>query len=316
MCDKQLLALSVMYRPPSPNNAYLKSMLDQIDNVFNEIILLMGDLNYDYNLDESLSPNRLHQNEILYGMRQLINSPTRVTLTTSTLIDVMFSTEHESHIVTGVYKISLSDHYMTYTIHSKLARKTCLHKEIMFRNYKRFNVDSFRNALSPNDGIYNTSWSADQLVDKWNDVKRKAIKYKSEETWLLYRHARNNVTEMIQCSKIQYNENNIQESRNHPTKMWKVLEQLTHGNNSGAARHGWLTQTHRIAIRRQRCVCTSLFVTSSNLRRCFWQCGSIVVKLKQHVLFDPRQKNHFHHHIESPPNTLTADIFNSYFTMI
>ena len=129
-CDKQHLALGVMYRSPSSNNAYLKSMLDQIDNVFsyNENIILMGDLNYDYKLDESLSSNPLHQIEILYGMRQLINSPTRVTLTTSTLIDVMFSTEHESHIVTGVYKISLSDHYMTYTIYSKIAHTKCLHK--------------------------------------------------------------------------------------------------------------------------------------------------------------------------------------------
>ena len=91
-CDKQHLALGVMYRPPSSNNAYLKSMLDQIDNVFsyNENIILMCDLNYDYKLDESLSSNPLHQIEILYGMRQLINSPTRVTLTTSTLIDVIF----------------------------------------------------------------------------------------------------------------------------------------------------------------------------------------------------------------------------------
>ena len=38
-------------------------MLDQIDNVFshNENIILMGDLNYDYKLDESLSSNPLHQ---------------------------------------------------------------------------------------------------------------------------------------------------------------------------------------------------------------------------------------------------------------
>ena len=72
------------------------TMLDQIDNVFcyNENIILMGDLNYDYKLDESLSSNPLHKIEILYGMRQLINSPIRVTLTTSTLIDAMFSTEH------------------------------------------------------------------------------------------------------------------------------------------------------------------------------------------------------------------------------
>ena len=59
---------------------------------------------------------------------------------------------------------------MTYTIYSKIAHKTCLHKEIMFRNYKRFNIDSFRDALSQNDSISNTSWSADQFVDKWNDI--------------------------------------------------------------------------------------------------------------------------------------------------
>ena len=68
-------------------------------------------------------------------MRQLINYPTRDTLTTSTIVDVIFSTEHESYVVTGVYDISLSDHYMTYTIYSKISHKTCLHKEINFRNY-------------------------------------------------------------------------------------------------------------------------------------------------------------------------------------
>ena len=88
----------------------------------------------------------------------------------------MFSTEHESHVVTGVYDISLSDHYMTYTMYSKISHKTCLHKEINFRNYKRFNIDSFRNALSQNDNICNTSWSADQLADKWNKFKDGFIK--------------------------------------------------------------------------------------------------------------------------------------------
>ena len=103
-CDKQQLALGIMYRPPSSNHAYLKSMLDQIDNVYSykDNVMLMGDLNYDYKLDESLSSNPLHQIEILYGMRQLINSPTRVTLTTSTIIELMFSTENEYHVVTGV----------------------------------------------------------------------------------------------------------------------------------------------------------------------------------------------------------------------
>ena len=73
-----------------------------------------------------------------------------------------------------------------------------------------------------------------ELIYKLDYLKRKAIKYKNEETWLLYRRARNNVTEMIKMgSKRQYYENSIGllESRHNPTKMWKVLKQLTHGNN-------------------------------------------------------------------------------------
>ena len=88
-----------------------------------------------------------------------------------------------------------------------------------------------------------------ELIYKRDYLKRKEIK--KEETWLLYKRARKDVTEMIKCSKIHYYENSIQESRHNPTKMWKVLKQLTHGNNR-----------------------------------------------------------------ESPPNTLTADIFNSYFARI
>ena len=46
-CDKQHLAFGVLCRPPFSNNAYIKSMLDQIDNVVShsENVILMGDVN-------------------------------------------------------------------------------------------------------------------------------------------------------------------------------------------------------------------------------------------------------------------------------
>ena len=37
--------------------------------------------------------------------------------------------------------------------------------------------------------------------------------------------------EIIKCSKRQYCENSIQGNRHNPTKMGKVLKQLTHWNN-------------------------------------------------------------------------------------
>ena len=69
-CDKQDIAFGMMYRPPSSNNAYIKYMLVQIDNVvyYHENIIIVGDLNYDYEIDDSLSSNQPHQ-YILAGER-------------------------------------------------------------------------------------------------------------------------------------------------------------------------------------------------------------------------------------------------------
>ena len=119
MYKKETLMLGVVYRPPSSNNDYFNCVLNQIDQVHSliENIILMGDFNYyNYTFDESLSCNPLHQIEVLYNMRQLITSPTRVILTTTTLIDVLFTNYHNSHVMTGVYDTSLSDHYLIYIV--------------------------------------------------------------------------------------------------------------------------------------------------------------------------------------------------------
>ena len=111
----------------------------------------------NYKFDESLSCNPLHQIEVLYNMRQLITSPTRVTLTTSTLIDVLFTNDHNSHVMTGVYDTALSDHYLIYTVFSKrFVRKERAHKEIKFSNYGNCSPEEFRKDLLENDSITNT----------------------------------------------------------------------------------------------------------------------------------------------------------------
>ena len=53
-------------------------------------------------------------------MKQLVDVPTRETLNTSSLLDVIFTTNDQSHSTTGVYKIGLSDHYMIFTVYSNI----------------------------------------------------------------------------------------------------------------------------------------------------------------------------------------------------
>ena len=75
-----------MYRPPSANAAYYNYILDQNDKVKMacEDMVLLGDLNFDYKFDESLSTNPIRYIEDLYGLRQLVTEPTRTTLTSCT----------------------------------------------------------------------------------------------------------------------------------------------------------------------------------------------------------------------------------------
>ena len=88
-----------MYRPPSSNSDYFKGILDIIEaaSLEDKEYVVLGDLNYDYKIDETLSSNPIHYIENLYGMTQLISKATRVTMTSSTLIDIILTTAPDNH---------------------------------------------------------------------------------------------------------------------------------------------------------------------------------------------------------------------------
>ena len=68
-----------MYRPPSAGINYYKGVLDIMDraSIQNKEIFLLGDLNLDYKVDESLSSDPVCYIENLYLMRQMITEKTR-----------------------------------------------------------------------------------------------------------------------------------------------------------------------------------------------------------------------------------------------
>ena len=110
--------------------------------------ILLGDLNYDYDINESLHKNPIHYIESLYEMTQLITEKTRVTECSETLLDVILTTNPELHRVSGVVKKTLSDHYMIYTeltFPNKLINTT--HNVITYRNFKDFKEDGFINDI-------------------------------------------------------------------------------------------------------------------------------------------------------------------------
>ena len=84
--NEPLLIYSV-YRPPSASHEYFDKMVEnfEIASSTNMQMIILGDLNFNYQIDESLSSNPIHLIENLFQMSQIIEKRTRKTPTTSTL---------------------------------------------------------------------------------------------------------------------------------------------------------------------------------------------------------------------------------------
>ena len=141
-------------------------MIEKASNKELDMILL-GDLNYDYVVNESLHTNPIHYIEALYEMSQLITEKTRVTQSTESTLDIILTTNPGLHKRSGVIKKTLSDHYLTFTELS-LPKKTSqdLHNTVTFRNYGHFDESEFVNDIQSNDLL-----NGRHREIKWEDWK-------------------------------------------------------------------------------------------------------------------------------------------------
>jgi hypothetical protein len=71
----------------------------------------MGDLNCDVSkFPPDAHTRRLQFLSCVYQLEQLINEPTRVTRTSATLIDLIFTNKKENIVKSGVIHLGISDH--------------------------------------------------------------------------------------------------------------------------------------------------------------------------------------------------------------
>ena len=112
-------------------------------------MIILGDLNFNYQIDESLSSNPIH----FFQMSQIIDEPTRKTPTTSTLLDVILTSVPDRHTKTKVIKTAFGDHYSLFTtIYTGQRRqRNELHNLVKFRDYKNFNEEALLLDLRHND---------------------------------------------------------------------------------------------------------------------------------------------------------------------
>lgn len=99
-----------------------------------QTVILMGDLNLN-RMDTNKRRQLLIDLEERFHLTCPINSPTRITNVSSTLIDVLLTNRPDYFIKSGTFDPEISDHCLIYGI---LNEKTIHHqpKTIMSRNLK------------------------------------------------------------------------------------------------------------------------------------------------------------------------------------
>ena len=161
--NKKLHTIGDTYRPPRSNSDYFESMMDVIEqaNSICDNLIILGDLNYDYKTSGNTVSCPVHQIENMFGMKQLVQSYTRETITSSTLIDVILSNVPDQHATTRVLPVSMSDHFPVITTLRSQQPLKAVHNTVQFRDYKHFVVSDFLNDLETcfqNDqNLYNTT---------------------------------------------------------------------------------------------------------------------------------------------------------------
>lgn len=147
-CGAKTLIIGTVYRPPNANNnefiSYLEDMLIDFFTQNSEIICF-GDININL-IDNDSSQTIQFQNVIkTFNLEQIISVPTRISCTSSTLIDVICcNTEYVQD--SGVKDISVSDHFLVYVVLKYIERKPS-QTPIKYRNFKNMNLTNFQSDL-------------------------------------------------------------------------------------------------------------------------------------------------------------------------
>ena len=117
---KPPILVGEFYRPPNSKADFFEEFDKTLDYAVSQNMscIILGDFfncNSMPDQQHDCNAQKLLFYADMYGLNQLIHNATRVTNTTSTTIDLIFVTDKELYRETGIFRTSISDHYLIYT---------------------------------------------------------------------------------------------------------------------------------------------------------------------------------------------------------
>ena len=256
------------YRPPcSSIESFLfyESLISKLDSLGSEYYLV-GDFNCSMaSSHHDTNTRRLCEISDLYGLHQLITEPTRITESSSSLIDLIYTNYVDRVVCSGVSHISISDHSLIY-VYRKLSTDLPFkgHFTISYRNFRNFNRGKFRNDICQQDWNCNSDdpnilwadwkgtflsivnihapsrtkrirshkapWINSELKKGMRDrdaAKRKAAKSNDPCDWAKYKKLRNLINNRIKTAKASYYSKAFIQFEGNSRKTWQTINELT-----------------------------------------------------------------------------------------
>lgn len=255
------LLVGVVYRPPDCSTFY-DTLLNYLDKlaIDDSDFYLLG----DFNCNAAGRGNQFFKRMKDLGLTQLIKQPTRVSPTSSSTIDLIFTNCSHRVSNSGVLDLTISDHYLIY------CNRTCrlprqIPRMIKVRSFKHYDSsqymknlqshawDSMYTAQTP-DNAWNimksfleettnklapsktmrirgtqTPWltrEISSLIRSRNKAKKKAVKSKLDSDWTHFKSLRNKVNRLIEKSKRSYYSDLIAQNANDSSNLWATIKKI------------------------------------------------------------------------------------------
>ena len=273
-----LMVVITWYRPPDSTVDkfdVFESLVGRLDTL-NVEFYIMGDINCNLGAPE-LDHNSRLLNDIanLFTLHQLIDEPTRVSLTSSTLIDLIFTNCSDRLSCSGVYPTTISDHSLVYPYRKRSTGvQSGNHSTVTYRRFKNFDPTKFRNDTFSQDwdrvkmfdnpngmwhdwknislGIVDkhaplrskraraskSLWippSLKQRMHERDTLKLNAIRSSDPVAWLNYKQCRNSVNNAIRQAKKSYYSKAFHDNEGNSRMTWLVINDLTSQKTNGPA---------------------------------------------------------------------------------
>ena len=245
---------------------YIENCLETLDKE-NKQVYISGDFNIDLlKLDNNSAYLEFYNLLVSHGFLPQIINPTRITDTTATVIDNIYTNCFQYSQNSGNILLSISEHFSQF-ISVKRNKIDFKNLNIYRHNYSKFNTQSFRDDVSlqkwdndltdVNDQFNDFYWRLEKCVERHAPLKKlnkKEVKL-SSKPWItleieklikirnkifnrkkrqpnnenvkcLYNLFRNRVNRDLKKSKKSYYKTYFEESKNDIKKTWNGIKSL------------------------------------------------------------------------------------------